>query len=72
MTRSRRLPDHPIDNIGISPDVIIPYPPTEQLLDKLDVWVEYVRDWLEAEIDRKAAGHKDGRCALVPPEAEGK
>ncbi len=48
MTRSRRLPDNPIDNIGISPDVIIPYPPTEQLFDKLDIWVEFVKDWLEA------------------------
>ncbi len=26
MTRSRRLPNHAIDNIGISPDVYIPYP----------------------------------------------
>ena len=48
MTRSRRLPDNPIDNIGISPDVIIPYPPNYQLFDKLDVWVEFVKDWLEA------------------------
>ncbi|MEI8004657.1 MAG: S41 family peptidase [Bacteroidota bacterium] len=48
MTRSRRLPDNPIDNIGISPNVIIPYPPTEQLFDKLDIWVEFVKDWLEA------------------------
>jgi hypothetical protein len=50
MTRSRRLPDNPIDNIGISPDVIIPYPPTEQLFDKLDIWVEYAKDWLEAGV----------------------
>ncbi|MCX6287998.1 MAG: S41 family peptidase [Bacteroidetes bacterium] len=48
MSRSRRLPENPIDNIGISPDVIIPYPATEQLLDKQDIWVEYVKDWLEA------------------------
>ena len=48
MTRSRRLPDNPIDNVGISPDVMIPYPATEQLLDKQDIWVEFVKDWLEA------------------------
>ncbi|MCX6280375.1 MAG: S41 family peptidase [Bacteroidetes bacterium] len=48
MTRSRRLPDHPIDNIGIAPDVFIPYPPNYQLFDKTDIWIEYVKDWLEA------------------------
>jgi len=48
MTRSRRLPDNPIDNIGISPDVFIPYPATPQLLDRTDTWVEFVKDWLEA------------------------
>jgi len=48
MTRSRRLPQNPIDNIGIAPDVIVPYPPNYQLFDKLDIWVEFVKDWLEA------------------------
>jgi len=48
MSRSRRLPDNPIDNIGIAPDVLIPYPPNYQLFDKLDIWVDYVKDWLEA------------------------
>ncbi len=47
MTRSRRLPEHPIDNIGVSPDVIIPYPPTMQLFDRLDQWVYFVKDYLE-------------------------
>jgi hypothetical protein len=47
MTRSRRLPDHPIDNIGIAPDVIIPYPATEQLFNRLDQWVYFVMEYLE-------------------------
>lgn len=47
MTRSRRLPDHPIDNIGISPDVYVPYPATDQLFDRLDQWVYYVKKYLE-------------------------
>jgi hypothetical protein len=48
MTRSRRLPDNPIDNIGIAPDVItIPYPSTEQLFDRLDQWVYFVKKYLE-------------------------
>jgi hypothetical protein len=47
MTRSRRLPDHPIDNTGISPDVYVPYPATHQLFDRLDQWVYFVKDYLE-------------------------
>lgn len=47
MTRSRRLPDNPIDNVGITPDVIVPYPSTIQLFDRLDQWVYYVKDYLE-------------------------
>jgi hypothetical protein len=47
MTRSRRLPDHPIDNIGISPDVIVPYPATDQLFGRLDQWAYFVKAYLE-------------------------
>jgi len=47
MSRSKRLPDNPIDNIGIAPDVIIPFPATEQLYNKLDTWVYFVKNYLE-------------------------
>lgn len=47
MTRSRRLPDYPIDNIGIAPDVIIPLKETVQLYDRLDDWVYFVMSYLE-------------------------
>ncbi len=47
MTRSKRLPENPIDNIGIAPNVIIPFPSTEQLYDKLDNWVYFVKNYLE-------------------------
>ena len=47
MTRSLRLPDHPIDNIGISPDVNVPYPSTAQLFGRLDQWVYFVKTYLE-------------------------
>lgn len=47
MTRSKRLPKDPIDNIGIAPDVMIPFPATEQLYDKLDDWVYFVKNYLE-------------------------
>jgi hypothetical protein len=46
-TRSRRLPDNPIDNIGIAPDIIIPLEPQKQLYDKLDSWVYFVKNYLE-------------------------
>jgi len=47
MTRSQRLPEYPIDNIGIAPDIIIPFQSTEQLYDKLDDWVYFVKNYLE-------------------------
>ncbi len=49
MTRSRRLPEHPIDNIGIAPDVVIPYPEAKQLFDRLDEWVYFVKSYLEQQ-----------------------
>lgn len=53
MTRSRRLPDFPIDNVGISPDVYVPYPATDQLFDRLDQWVYYVKNYLELMNNKK-------------------
>lgn len=47
MTRSKRLPENPIDNTGISPDVIIPFMATEQLYDRLESWVYFVKNYLE-------------------------
>ncbi|HEX2934458.1 MAG TPA: S41 family peptidase [Bacteroidales bacterium] len=47
MTRSQRLPENPIDNIGIKPEIIIPFPATVQLYDKLDTWVYFVKNYLE-------------------------
>ncbi len=52
MTRSRRLPGNPIDNIGIPPDIRIPYPATAQLFDRLDQWVYFVKNFLEM-MDKK-------------------
>jgi hypothetical protein len=54
MTRSQRLPEFPIDNIGIAPDIIIPFPSTEQLYDKLDDWVYFVKNYLELMKENKA------------------
>lgn len=52
MSRSRRLPDNPIDNIGVPPDIIIPYPASNQLFDRLDQWVYFVKNYLEI-LDKK-------------------
>ena len=48
MTRSRRLPNNPIDYVGIAPDIIIPYPATEQLFGRLDQWAYFVQSYLES------------------------
>lgn len=53
MTRSRRLPDYPIDNIGIAPDVFVPYPSNYQLFNRLDQWVYFVKDYLELSNKKK-------------------
>ncbi len=52
MTRSRRLPENPIDNIGIPPDIYIPYPASKQLFDRLDQWVYFVKNYMEI-MDKK-------------------
>lgn len=46
-TRSLRLPENPIDETGIAPDVQIPFEPEYQLYDRLDDWVYFVKNYLE-------------------------
>lgn len=46
-TRSKRLPENPIDNIGIAPDINIPLEPNFQLFNRLDDWVYFVKSYLE-------------------------
>ena len=46
-TRSRRLPDNPIDAEGIAPEVYIPLAGTVQLFDRVDNWVYFVKNYLE-------------------------
>ena len=53
ISRSRRLPENLIDNIGISPDILIPYPATEQLFDRLDQWAYFVQNYLESIENKK-------------------
>jgi len=53
MTRSRRLPNNPIDNIGIAPNIFIPYPATKQLFDRLDQWAYFVQSYLESSGNNK-------------------
>lgn len=46
-SRSRRLPEYPIDNIGIAPDVKIMLKPNYQLYDDVDSWVLFVQNYME-------------------------
>ena len=47
-TRSARLPEHPIDPTGITPEVIIPLPLPETLTDPIDTWSR----WVAADLTR--------------------
>lgn len=53
MTRSQRLPDYPIDNIGIEPDVKINLPDNLNVRDEIDDWVLFVKEYLEKELEKK-------------------
>ena len=46
-TRSTRLPENPIDNIGIAPDVEINLPYNLNVRDHVDDWVTFVKNYLE-------------------------
>lgn len=52
-TRSKRVPENPFDNIGVAPDIIIPFPATKHLNDKLDNWIYFVKNYLEALDEEK-------------------
>lgn len=52
MTRSQRLPEFPIDNIGIEPDVKINLPDNLNLRDEIDDWVLFVKEFLEKELKK--------------------
>lgn len=44
MTRSRRLPNHPVDPHGIAPERVIPLSLPKELTDNLDEWTRWVAD----------------------------
>jgi len=50
MTRSKRLPENPIDNIGITPDVKIDLPDNFRIAkDKVDDWVIFAVNYLKTK-----------------------
>lgn len=50
MTRSNRLPDFPIDNIGIEPDVRINLPDNLNIMNEIDDWVMFVKEYIENKL----------------------
>ena len=53
MTRSQRLPEYPIDNVGIEPDVKINLPDNLNVKSDIDDWVLFVKEYLEKELGKK-------------------
>lgn len=53
MTRSQRLPEYAIDNIGIEPDVRINLPDNLNLQSNVDEWVLFVKEYLENELEKE-------------------
>lgn len=53
MTRSTRLPENPVDNVGIKPDVEINKPVNLNLKDEIDDWVIYVNEYLKKQLVTK-------------------
>jgi len=52
MTRSARLPEFPIDNIGITPDVRITLPDNLDVKDQVDEWVLFVKEYLTERLKK--------------------
>lgn len=52
MTRSNRLPEFPIDNIGITPDVRITLPDNLDIKGQVDEWVIFVKEYLTRELKK--------------------
>jgi len=52
MTRSNRLPEFPIDNIGIAPDVRITLPDNLDIKGQVDEWVIFVKEYLTKELKK--------------------
>lgn len=50
MSRSFRLPEYPIDNVGIEPDIRIYLPENLDLKAEVDEWVFFVKDYLEKDL----------------------
>ena len=50
MTRSTRLPEQPIDNIGIVPDIEINLPINLNIKSEIDDWIIFVNDYLKKKI----------------------
>ncbi len=53
MTRSTRLPENPVDNIGIKPDVEINKPVNLDLKDSVDEWVIFANEYLMNQMEMK-------------------
>ncbi len=54
MSRSMRLPDNPIDNLGIKPDIEINKPVNLDLKSNIDEWVIFANDYLKKQLKKTA------------------
>lgn len=59
MTRTLRPAEERIDGKGIAPDIMVPFPENRRLDDKADLWVQFVKEYLNYLQEHEEGGEEE-------------